>query len=201
MLWLLAVSGCVSTAIVDQWRDPSYSGPPLHKVLVVGVRRDQRARHVWEDGMVAALQREGVQATPSYTVFPNKAPTADELAKTARADEFDGVVATHIVKPSQRYYRMPGYWLPGYAAPELGSYRWRNFSYWKAIYDPGYGVPGRRGDYQTDVLTVNPKGGMLIWTGITRSVNLDSLRDTIDQISRVLVPQLVADGILIGKPG
>jgi hypothetical protein len=48
--------------------------PALHKVLVVGVQKDQGRRRVWEDGMVAALTHEGVQATPSYQVFPDKAP-------------------------------------------------------------------------------------------------------------------------------
>lgn len=190
-LWLLAASGCISTAIIDQWRDPSYTGPPLHKVLVVGVQRDQGARRIWEDGMVAALEHEGVQATPSYTVFPNKAPTADELAKTARADQFDGVFATHFVSASRRYY-----WMPGYGGWGFG-WRWRYYGYWNAIYGPGYVVPERRADYQTDVFTVNPKGGMLIWSGITRSINLYSLQDTTDQISRVLVPQLAADHILV----
>jgi hypothetical protein len=62
-LALLSLSGCVNTSLIDRWRDPSYTGPPLHKVLVVGVQRDDGRRRLWEDGMVGALTHEGVQAT------------------------------------------------------------------------------------------------------------------------------------------
>ena len=83
---LAGLSACVSTSLIDRWKDPAFSGPALHKVLVVGVQKDQGRRRVWEDGMVAALTHEGVQASPSYQVFPDKAPTADQLSATASHD-------------------------------------------------------------------------------------------------------------------
>ncbi len=48
VLLLLGLSGCISTALIERWKDPSFSGPPLHKVLVVGVQRDEGRRRVWE---------------------------------------------------------------------------------------------------------------------------------------------------------
>jgi hypothetical protein len=56
----------------------------------------------------------------------------------------------------------------------------------------------RRADYQTDVFGVDAAGGTLIWSGITRSVDLSSAASVTDQISRVLVPVLGHDGILAG---
>ena len=53
-----------------------------------------------------------------------------------------------------------------------------------------------RADYQTDIFTVDAGGGKLIWTGITRSVDLSSTQRTTDEISRVLVPELIKQGIL-----
>ena len=55
---------CVSTALIDRWKDPSYSGPSLHKVLVVGVQKDPGRRRIWEDGMVAALTRAACRPRP-----------------------------------------------------------------------------------------------------------------------------------------
>src|ERR1700691_6614752 len=140
---LLARSACVSTSLTDRWKDPGFSGPPLHKVLVVGVQKDQGRRRVWEDGMVAALTHEGVQASPSYLVFPDKAPTADQLAATASHDGFDGVIATHFVSARQR-----NYWMPGYAGVGFG-WRWRYFGYWDAVYGPGWVESTYRADFQT----------------------------------------------------
>lgn len=190
---LIGLSGCVSTSLIDRWKDPAYSGPPLHKVLVVGVQKNEGRRRVWEDGMVAALTREGVQATASYEVFPSKAPTADELAATASKDGFDGVVASHFVGASQRTY-----WMPGYAGVGFG-WRWRYFGYWDAMYGPDYVETQQRSDYQTDIFTIDPAGGKLIWTGITRSVDLSSTHSITSDISRVLVPELTKQGILAGK--
>ena len=69
-LALLVLSGCVNTSLIDRWKDASFAGPPLHKVLVVGVQKDDGRRRLWEDGMVGALIHQGVQATASYVVFP-----------------------------------------------------------------------------------------------------------------------------------
>jgi hypothetical protein len=187
---LAGLSACVSTSLIDRWKDPGFSGPPLHKVLVVGVQKDQGRRRVWEDGMVAALTHEGVQSSPSYLVFPDKAPNADQLAATASRDGFDGVIATHFVSASQR-----NYWMPGYAGVGFG-WQWRYYGYWDAVYAPGYVESEYRADYQTDVFTVDAAGGKLIWTGITRSVDLSSTQRTTDEISRVLVPELSKQGIL-----
>jgi hypothetical protein len=185
----------VSTSLIDRWKDPSFSGPPLHKVLVVGVQKDGGRRRLWEDGMVAALTHEGVQATASYVVFPSKAPSADELAATAGREGFDGVLASHFVGASQR-----SYWMPGYAGTGYGwGWGWPYFGYWDAPYASGYVETEHRADYQTDVFTVDGAGGKLIWTGITRSVDLSSTHSITDDISRVLVPTLTKQRILAGK--
>jgi hypothetical protein len=189
---LLALSGCISTALVEHWRDATYTGPPLHKVLVVGVQKDGGRRRIWEDGMVAALSREGLQATPSYRVYPDKAPSADELA--------DGVLATHFVDASKSYYWSEFGPYPGYAPYGPFGFGWRHryFGYWDWAYSPGYVDVQQRADYQTDVFVVDAAGGKLIWTGITRSVDLSSAAGVTDEISRVLVPELGREGILSG---
>ncbi|HEX4024692.1 MAG TPA: hypothetical protein VHX52_08310 [Steroidobacteraceae bacterium] len=188
VLLLLGLSGCISTALIERWKDPGFSGPPLQKVLVVGVQRDAGRRRVWESSMVDALMRQHIAATPSYMLFPDKAPSAEQLAAAANRQGFDGVLASHFVGASRRTY-----WVPG----DIGfGWRWRYYGYWNAVYAPGFVQSDYRADYQTDVFTVAPNGGKLVWTGITRSVDLSSTTATTDQISRVLVPDLVREGIL-----
>lgn len=198
----LSLSGCVSTSIIDRWKDASYNGPPLHKVLVVGVQKDAGRRRLWEDGMVAALLHQGVQASASWLDFPDKAPSPEELMAAASRDGFDGVLASHFVGASQRVYgTLPGY--PGYGWG--GGWGWGWGGGWGWGYpDPffdGYIDTEDRTDYQTDVFTVDVGGGKLIWSGITRSIDLSSTHRVTDQISRVLVPALVKERILAGKSG
>jgi hypothetical protein len=187
-LLLIGLSGCISTSLIEHWKDPGFSGPALHKVLVVGIQRDAGRRRLWESSMVAALMRQHIAATASYQDFPERAPTAAQLAATASREGFDGVLATHFVGASQQTYGWPGY--AGFG-PGWG-WGWRG--YW-GPYGAGYLESDYRTDFQTDVFTV-ANGGRLIWSGITRSVDLSSASATTDQISRVLVPQLVQQGIL-----
>lgn len=195
-LVMSSLSGCVATSLVDQWKDPTYAGPPVHKVLVVGVQHDQGRRRVWEDAMVTALGKRGVQGEPSYQVFPDKAPKPEDLNSMATRDHFDGVIATHFVKERQHIDSYPvGGWGPGWGWGGYGrGWGWG----WDPWDSPGYIETTYRTDYQTDVYTVDGDGGKLIWTGVTRSVDANSSTSVTDQISRVLVPRLVRDGIFAG---
>jgi hypothetical protein len=191
-LALALLSGCASTALVERWKDPSYQGPPLHQALIVGVQRDSGRRRLWEDGMVAALARQGVGATASYTLFPTKPPTAEELASSAAQQGFDGVMASHFVGASQR-----NYWVP--ADPGFGwGWGW-GYGLWDPFYGSGYVETEDRADYQTDVYTVDAEGGKLIWTGLTRSIDLSSMQAFTAGIGRALVPDLIREGILAGR--
>jgi hypothetical protein len=198
LLAALGLSACVTTSIIDHWKDPAYNGPPLHKVLVVGVQNDPGRRRLWEDSMVAALLHQGVQASASWLEFPSKAPSPEELAATASRDGFDGVLASHFVRASQRVYGT----FPGNPGPGWGwgwGWGWPYFGYRDPFLDSGYIDTEDRADYQTDVFTVDGNGGKLIWTGITRSVDLTATHSITDQISRVLVPTLTKERILAGK--
>jgi len=189
-LLLLGLSGCISTSLVQNWRNPAFIGPPVHRVLVVGVQRDAARRRFWENSMVDALRRQHVDATPSYRLFPDRAPSAAQLAVTASRDGFDGILATHLVSGRTR-----NYWIPGYAEVGFG-WRWRYAGYWGAVYGPGYAQSDYLADYQTDIFALAPRGGQLVWTGITRSIDLRSVAATTGQISRVLVPDLVGAHVL-----
>jgi hypothetical protein len=156
----------------------------------VGIQRDAGRRRLWESSMVAALMRQHIAATPSYQYFPDRAPTAAQLAATASREGFDGVLATHFVGASQQTYGYAGFG-PGWG----WGWGWGWPGYWGGLYGPDYLESDYRADFQTDVFTV-ANGGRLIWSGITRSVDLSSSSATTDQISRVLVPELVQQGIL-----
>src|SRR5262245_8309102 len=63
-------AGCASTELVGQWKSPEFQGPPLRKVMVVGVTTQPGTRRIFEDEFSAALKAAGVDAVPSYTVIP-----------------------------------------------------------------------------------------------------------------------------------
>jgi hypothetical protein len=190
---LLCLSACVSTSIVERWKDPGFAGPALHKMLVVSIQRDQGRRRLWEDAMVAALAKQGVQAEASYTVFPDQTPAPEQLTAMASRDGFDGVAATHFVRAGQHITAYGGWGGWG------GGGGWGGWGYrpWgPGPWGPGYVESDEITDYQTDVYTIDAAGGKLIWTGITRSVDPSSTKRVTEGISRALVPQLAKEGIL-----
>ena len=148
--------------------------------------------------MVGALGQRGVQAEASYQVFPDQAPTPDQLSSIATRDTFDGVVATHFVGERQRAY-VEAYPYPGWGWGYGYGWGWRHRGYWGGYYGPGYVESDTLADYQTDVFTIDAAGGKLIWSGITRSLDPTSTKAVTGQVSHVLVPNLVKDGILMGK--
>jgi len=64
--------------------------------------------------------------------------------------------------------------------------RWRYYGYWMRLWR-SYVETEHRADYQT-MFYCRCGGGKLIWTGITRSVDLSTTHSITDDISRVLVP-------------
>ena len=52
----LALAGCAATTLKNSWRDPAYKGPPLKKVMVVGVSNQPDTRRTFEDEIRQAAQ-------------------------------------------------------------------------------------------------------------------------------------------------
>jgi hypothetical protein len=139
--------------------------------------------------MVTAFAKRGLQAEASYVIFPDQPPAPDQLKAMATRDGFDGVAATHFVGARQHTY------VESYPGWGWGWYRpWA----WGPWYGPGYVESDVRADFQTDVYTVDATGGKLIWSGVTRSLDPGSTKGVTDDISQVLVPQLIKEGILTG---
>jgi hypothetical protein len=69
-LVLALVGACQSTTLENSWRDAQYKGPPLKKLLVVGVANQATTRRLFEDGFVKELAEIGVAGVQSYDYIP-----------------------------------------------------------------------------------------------------------------------------------
>lgn len=93
------LGGCATgTSISTKWIEPKFSGPPLSRLLVVGISRQAAVRRVFEDTVTAVLAEQGVAAVASYSAMPAGAPVeADTVAQAARAAGADGVLVARLV--------------------------------------------------------------------------------------------------------
>jgi len=199
--WVIAVAiagACGGgTTLVDLWKDPVYPVRPLTNILVVNLGRDQATRRIWEDGFVRGLGERGVQAVPSYRLFPTELPDSAQIRAAVRRDGYDGVVATHRLAIGRRVT-----WVHGYirVRPAIGYGSWvqHYWTYWAGVQAAGDAETDRVARVQTDVwLTTD--GGELVWTGTTRTLNPASPGAATREIVGTIVRELAKQGVIPGK--
>ena len=114
MAWLIAavtliVSACAATTFDMTWRDPAFRGRPFAKLLVVGGTDDAANRRIYEDALVGALTRRGVDAVASHTLIPRESDVRrDKIVEAVKASGADGMIATRLIGVETRTTQVPG---------------------------------------------------------------------------------------------
>jgi hypothetical protein len=193
-LAIVALAGCASTELVNMWRDPAYPRTPLTSTLVVAMRRDAASRRNWEDEFVASLKSHGINATPSYTVFPDAAPDTAALANAVRGRGFDGVLVTHPLGATTEARYVPGY-LNAEPVTYVNLWTGHYNMYYTQVYSPGYVEADRVVRYETEVWAVRG-AGRLVWSGTTETLNPSSAQQVNEEIANVIVPALAKSGVV-----
>ena len=187
----VAVAGCASTELVSQWKSPAFSGPPLKKVMVVGVSSQPATRRIFEDEFSAALKAAGVTAVPSYTVIPQDGQAEQAVLEQAVKDlGADGVLITRLVSREQKTQVTPGYYQP---VPTMGVYGWYS-SAWMGYYEPPT-------VYQYDVVTADTSvysvnAGKLLWSGTTETFDPTDVAKETRGFAKIIIAALKKDGII-----
>ena len=189
------LGGCTGgTQLVEMWKDPTATSAPIQKMLVVAVMRDPLSRRIWEDGFVSQLEKRGVTATPSYDRFPNQAPDTLQLEGLVQERGYDGVLFTHRQGTSTQTTYVPGYTR---LEPVWVRSRWSlNYTtYYREVYEPGYTETDKIVRHRVDVWSTRDDW-RLVWSGTTESVNPTSSRDVNRQIAKLIVPELLNQGVI-----
>jgi len=189
------LAGCGgSTQLVDMWRDPTALSRPIRKMLVVAVRRDETSRRVWEDGLVSALEKRGVTATPSYNLFQQGVPDTADIDVAVRDHDFDGVLFVHRIGATTQQTYVPGY---THLEPVWVRSRWSMtyHTYWTEVHEPGYVETDRIVRHRVDVWSTEGDW-RLVWSGTTDSINPTSSADVNREIAKLIIPELLSQGII-----
>jgi hypothetical protein len=180
--------GCSSSELANLWKDPEFPKEPIRNVLVVALKQDALKRRLWEDGFADALQKQGVQTTASYRLFPSALPDTQQVVDVVRERGYDGVIVVHKLdtETSTRY-------VEGYVAtrPVTAVSHWSGayYTYYEDVYRPGYTETERVVRYQVDVWSTL-EGGRLVWSGTSRTLNPSSGDQVRTEITGLIVPEL-----------
>jgi hypothetical protein len=182
------LASCSSTTMVSHWRDPSYTGGKLQKVLVIGVAPNAARRRQFEDSFVSVLGRSKVQALPSYQQFPEaSAITQEDVESYARAQNVTQILVARVVdKQTVQEYVPPsvstyGGGYPGYYG---GWYPYYSMSY-TTVSSPGYTYDRIFVTVETNVYDVGT--AKMIWNGMSNtelgSTLESNIRDYIETVA------------------
>ena len=189
------LGGCAAnTQLVDMWRDPTAVRQPIRHVLVVALRRDETSRRIWEDGFVTAFTKQGVDATPSYTLFQQGPPDPADIEDAVRDRHFDGVLFAHSLGATTQSTYVPGYTR---FEPVWVRNRWSYsyHTYYAEVREPGYVETERILRHRVDIWSTS-NDWRLVWSGTTESFNPNSGREVNRHIAKLIVPELESQGMI-----
>ena len=86
------------SGLADRWMDVAAARIGLHKVLIVGIAKDPKARRRFEDRFVTVLRTHNTEGVTSYSIVPDLQAPGDpeEIMKTLFAQRVDGVITVRI---------------------------------------------------------------------------------------------------------
>lgn len=187
----VGLAGCASTTLVSQWKSPEFSGPPLKKVMVVGVSNQPGPRRIFEDEFSAALKAAGVTAVPSYTVIPQDGQVEQAVLEQAvKSLGADAVLITRLVSREQQTQVTPGYYQP---VPTMGMYGWYS-SAWMGYYEPPTVYQYDVVTAETSVYSVN--AGKLLWSGTTQTFDPSNVAKETPGFAKIIIAALQKAGII-----
>jgi hypothetical protein len=183
-----AVVGCSSpTQLVSSRRDPRFSGPiKFKKTLAIAVNHDPLTRRVAEDAMTKEMK--AANATPAYEVLTDAERVNGNIVMSrAKALGFDGIVSMRMLSNRVRTSVDPAAEGPG------GFYSYYDGSM-VMMADPGAIKTEQVTSIETRIYSVSD--GMLIWSGVSDTVNLSTIKQAVVEVAKVVRSKLRQEGLL-----
>jgi hypothetical protein len=98
LLLIFLVSGCASSKITGEWKDPDLTNKKYTHILVIGVAKQPDRRKFYEDEFARQLARQGIMAIASHTIIPrDKMQDKDTIVKSIEGLKVDGVIVTRLM--------------------------------------------------------------------------------------------------------
>jgi hypothetical protein len=189
----LMMVSCTATRITSSWREPDKTVylNNLEKVLVVALFKDETSRRKAEDQMVAYLNGNGL---PSYKYLDADFNKKNEegIRNKIRDDGFDGAVTMRLMDIEKEKV---------YTSGNISMYPayYRNFSgyYYRSYANPGYYTTTKI--YTVEVNVFSIKEEKIIWTGITKTADPDTVNKLTAEIAEVVYNSMVKEGFISKK--
>jgi len=176
----LGLSGCVSTTLQTDWKDPAFRGK-FKKVLVICIVKELVIRNTLEDSLTAQFKQRGVDAVQSYTLFPSL-ETIDKETVRAKVRE-TGADGVFLVRRT------------GKGAIELSpdnSYDLWNIA-WIGNSTPQANIVDF---YRVETSLYEATKGGIVWQALSETYDDDSLLKVVNNFALLMAKKLSEQGLI-----
>jgi hypothetical protein len=177
---------CVSVQLANSWKDPAFAGPPLRRVLVVGVTQSEVNRRLFEDTFARELGAAGPAAAASHTVLSDNGGIGrDEIRKAVEKAGADAVLVTRIVR-AEKHVDLA----PAAAMPPVGG----RFYGW-------YGSAATMPVEQYTTITLEStlwdvKTEKIAWSATSGTFESQDVEKVTSKLAQVLIAKMRSDGVI-----
>jgi hypothetical protein len=187
----LALLGAGSPKLAMSWKNSNYTTPNFKSVLVLALNGKAVNRAEFEDELVAAIQRPGQKAAPSYEYMPRPDVTPidmNDLRELVKEQNFDAILVARLTKADKKTTYVPGdvYTPIGYYNTFYGYYG----AVYPIVYSPGYMETEKEAQVEVNFYSTAKPDGELVWTGTTNVFNADSAMKVIKELVKMMTKEL-----------
>jgi hypothetical protein len=186
-----------SPKLLLSWRNPNYSGAQFKNILVLALNGKSEGRLEFEDLLVAAIAKPGIQATQSYVFLarPDATPIdINDLKTVIREHKFDAIVVARLTKRETKTTYVPGQvYTP---VPYYGTFYGYYGAVYPVVYSPGYLQKENIAQVETNLYSTAKPDGELVWTGTTNAFNAHSPMKVIKKLVEVVIKELEKQNVI-----
>lgn len=189
------LGGCSGANLTSAWKQEGYTGKSAN-ILVIGVADRQSRRQIFESTIAGKLRARGINAVPSYTIFPSEELTKQAIVNYSKANNIDSVIVTKVIDSktvNQRVSHVTGGSSVRYPYHRnyngwYGDYRYSTQSV--VTYDTQYILT----NLETNLYLLEAEN--MVWSVLVELESGNSFDAEINDLSDALVKQLVKDGLI-----
>lgn len=201
LLLAIFMSGCSSTKLIQQYKNPDTTNFEANKVLIVGITADKDARRTYEKKMTQELEKNGVIAVKSIDFF-EESFTDNEKSLEQLSDienqlldaGFDAILFAKITGQESRVTLVDSYQKFAKKYQTFEDYYFRNQHIYYKEHEERYQVYTT----ETSLYCICPgKERELLWRGEIEVVDADKVDRNINTYMTVLFKSLKDNKLLI----
>ncbi|MFA8449869.1 MAG: hypothetical protein ACEPOW_04175 [Bacteroidales bacterium] len=191
--FLILLSACNPTTLTQVWKSPDYQGGPVEDIAIMAVFPSQGVSNRFEEIVSSEFQKAGIKTMLGYKIVNGKRKLSkkelDEALNKAGAD--DVLVFKFKGVEKQKTYYPP-------SVNVFPDFYYSYYRYWWYTYDvvrtPGYIQTDRWVQVESNLYQAKPD--MLIWTGLSETINPDGVEKLAESIAKEVIRKLSAEGLI-----